>query len=383
MKTFKLSILFVLLVVCISCSKTEKMNSDYEDVLNQPTTAAAITPVISTSVSVANMVASEQNIVPNDITYCNTKSVTICTKSKPVGMLTVRRGGNNKIYITYALTGSYYLKECNLYTGANNTVPMLRDEANVCAFPYKKTYTANSYVQQYTFVLNNQPDNFTVAAHAYIVKKYGNYYLNEEDAWADGCTGTKITSVNGDDRNNHRGSNAYCADGNGRDDDEVYYSNDCQGGIWATMFPYSGAACPAPPASLPEPDICSFPVVYFFGIHPVYGCVTAWKEPSVMVGGIEYTEAEGRAIAATTINGSGSTKDAKDAFIDVATLKLSYTGYSLSPTIGPEVTNLETWLSTLGKLSPTNLPTGNASTRASITAIENFMKAHQCPDRIE
>ena len=140
MKTFKLSAFIVLLVVCISCSKTEKMNSDYEDVLSQPTTASSTIPGMTAAVATPNMVASEQNIVPNDITYCNVKSVTICTKSKAIGMLTVKRGANKKIYVTYALTGVYYLEACNLYTGEATAVPILRREANVCAFPYKKTF---------------------------------------------------------------------------------------------------------------------------------------------------------------------------------------------------------------------------------------------------
>lgn len=363
------------------------MNSDFEDVLNQPTSTTATSSGITSNVIAANMVASEQNIIPTDISFCNPKTVPLCTKSQTVGSLTVKRGANNKIYITYALTGSYYLEACNLFTGTSTSIPVLKKEANICAFPYKKSYSS-SYVQQYTFVLNNQPDNFTVAAHASVIKKQGNSYKNEEDAWADGCSGNEIYSNNNSYGDNQIDPNCNDGDDDDRgkkdDNDEDYYSDDCKAGKWATSFNYVGAACPAPAKpAVPEPDICSFPVSYFFGIHPVFGIATPWKESKVIVGGIEYTEAEGRAIAAISIPGTGSSKDAKDAFIDVATLKLSYTGYSLSPTIGPAVTNLDTWLSTLGKLSASNLPTGNASTRASITTIENFMKAHQCPDRIE
>lgn len=308
-----------------------------------------------------------QNIIPTTISICNTKVVPLCTKTVSVGDVTVKKGSDGNIYITYSLFGSYYFKSLNLFTGATSAIPISNREANVCNFPYKKSFSSSNYTQKYTFVLNNQSATFTIAAHASVVKKQGSTYRNDEDAWADGCDGIEIY-------NSSQSSSYSVSDG-----------DDCKGGKWATRFSFTGATCtPAPPAAstVPEPDICSQPIPNFFGVHSFYGYVYPWIEPQVTVGGFSYTEEEGRAIAGC-VDVNNEMKDAKYAFLRLATLKLSYTGYSLSPTLAPAVTTVETWLGTVGKLSPSNLPNANTNVKNAAVLINTFIDAHKCPDRIE
>lgn len=422
MKTFKFPTLLLALMCLISCSKTERINRDFEDVFNQPTTAQTASISLPASVIGTNMVSAEQNIIPSDISFCNPKTVSLCSKNTKVGSVTIQRGSNNKVYITYSLTGNYYFKALQLFTGVASAIPMVKKETNVCAYPYKKSYNAPFTIQQYTFVLSNQPISFTVAAQAVIVQKQGNNYKKVEDAWADGCTGTKISTVasnvqhdgdDDDDEDDHNGNNDHnqsgdhdgnhnnndhsadhqnCSNGNhdkddDNDDDGDDEGSNCKGGKYATTFNYTGAVCPVPvvaATALPEPDICSFPTVYFFGIHPIFNAPKPWDVAIVTVGGFDYTEAEGRVIANLAYNsGPGNNSNAKEAFLQVGSLKLSYTGYALSPTVGPAVNTIESWLKTVGKLSPSNLPTGNAAVKNATIVIANFMQLHRCPDKIE
>ncbi len=350
------------------------------------------------------MIAAEQNIIPADISFCNSKTVPLCIKNQSMGSVTVKRGSDNKVYITYNLTGNYFFAALSLFTGVTTAIPMIQTEPNVCTFPYKKVFTAPFTVQQYTYVLNNQPQSFTVAAYAAIVKKQGNSFKPVEDAWADGCSGNKIytgkNNITGgdkenddkdDEQGNHDGDHEHQDNDHSQSNGGCSSSHnmvDCKGGAGATLFTYSGGNCfvaPSAAAVVTEPDICSFTSDCFFGIHPYHKVVTAWITPTVTVGGIAYTEEEGRAIAVLPENPAilSNACNSKDAYLAVATLKLSNTGYTLSPTIGPAVATIEAWLSTVGKISATNLPTGNATIKNATTVLNNFIKAHNCPYRIE
>ena len=352
----------------ISCSRDQQMAAEIDELnsCNYTSGGRDETPTPPPS-----YLDGSQNNIPANISFCNTKVVPLCTKTISIGDVTVQKGSDGKVYITYNLFGSYYFKSMNLFTGAVSAIPISNKEANVCSFPFKKSFNSPAnYVQKYTFVLNNQSTSFTIAAHASVVKKQGNSYKNDEDAWADGCDGQVIYNSS-----NNQYSNG-AADG-----------DDCKGGKWGTRFSFTGAICspiaiaPDEPA-LPEPDICSQPIANFFGVHTFHGYVYPWIESQVTVGGFSYTETEGRAIAGS-VDANNEMKDAKYVFLRIATLKLSYTGYTLSPTLAPAVTTIETWLGTVGKLSPSNLPNANTAVKNAAVLINTFIEANKCPDRIE
>src|SRR5215813_3671671 len=108
-------------------------------------------------------------IVPN---LCTPKTVSLCAdKTINVGTVTVGTGADGKVYITYSLTGNWKFKELRLFAGNNSALPVTNSgNANSSAFPNKKTFYP--YKKEYTFVFNNLPDSFTVAAYASVLNGY-------------------------------------------------------------------------------------------------------------------------------------------------------------------------------------------------------------------
>ena len=187
--------------------------------------------------------------------------------------------------------------------------------------------------------------------------------------WGDGCSGTRINPLN-----------------------------------WATKFNYIKGNC-----MTEEEEICAKPVNYFFD-STVNGVDIAWPDVNgspiplvdslgqpvldilglpvvignngnVTIGGKNYTEAEGRAIFHCY---TGATMpDSKNGFINLAALKLSSTafGQAKDASLVMAVNTIETWLLTKGKLSPTNLPTGNAAVRNAANFLSNWIKIYTCTDR--
>jgi len=312
--------------------------------------------------STGSAITNEQNIIPGNMNFCNPKTVSLCTQQGSVGSVTVRRGFDNKIYVTYSLAANFFLADVRVYTGTSTGIPMSTGRVNLCDFPFRKTFSLPFNVTEYTFVLRDEPGTFSVAAYASVVKVVNHVVRQVSEAWGDGCNGTQITSV---------GSN------NSYDNNNLF---DCKGANWATRFDYvSGPCVTVAPASEPE-GLCSKAIPCFFGINPNYGTEVAWTDESVMVGGHSYTEAEARAIAnAPDVN--GVCPDSKYALMRVATLKLSHTDWESSPTLNVNVTTLENYLSTCGKISPSHMPTGNAAARTAAVIVNTWIDDHNCPDR--
>ena len=131
-------------------------------------------------------------------------------------------------------------------------------------------------------------------------------------------------------------------------------------------FNFTGIGCQ------PVDEGCSFSQgLYFASPHP-------WPSPTVTVAGFVYTEAEGRAIWNTS--NAGGLKDSKKAFLQVAAIKLSGASVSPAASVWADVAICQAWLSTLGKLSPANLPTGNAAVAAAAGNIGNWIDAHHCDE---
>ena len=168
--------------------------------------------------------------------------------------------------------------------------------------------------------------------------------MDGQIVWGDGCSGNRITPSN-----------------------------------WATKFNYTRLNCMVA-------DICSKPLKTYFDstqiAWPTTGTISFDLSGilTVNVAGFDYTEAEGRAIY-NTMNWSAS-PESRTAFIHIATLKLSGTNYALDADLQAAVSTIETWLTTKGKISPTNMPTcSNLPVKNSIVYLDRWIKMYTCPDR--
>ena len=285
-----------------------------------------------------------------NVTFCSPIVVPLCAGQHiNIGTVTVKTGSDNNVYVTYSLKSNWYIKELHLYAGDDNGIPVNGSGNPVPGhFPYSETFLPPYIVQEYTFVIPNLPSSFTVAAHAAVVKiASGNgNIIDQQTAWGDGCAGTPIVVDQGN---------------------------------WGTKFTYNKGNCE-------PPDICSKAVHYYFD-STINGEDIPWVDvngPSfygnVTIGGLNYTEAEGRAIYNTT--GVNGTSDAKKAFISVATLRLSGTNYSQETNLLLSVTTIDTWLTTCGKLSPSNLPAyNNYAAHQAADYIQGWVSTHICADR--
>jgi len=136
-------------------------------------------------------------------------------------------------------------------------------------------------------------------------------------------------------------------------------------------FNFTGVGC------LHVGEGCSYSQGYWFsnGDH-AWPDVNGAAPGNVTIGGYDYTEAEGRDIWNTS--NAGGMKDSKKAFLQVAAIKLS--GNSISPgaSVWSDVNICETWLATLGKLSPGNLPTGNSAVSTAAGNIGEWITNNHC-----
>jgi hypothetical protein len=282
----------------------------------------------------------------------------------------------------------------------------------LASFASRKTFTSPYADQSYTFVLSGLPNAVSMVAYAIVLKKNSRGVVTSSKvAWGDGCSGKQITCVtskgNDDnkkddkedkDKNKKEGNDDNGNNGNNDNgDDEGNHDSGCSSScdneelVGGSYFTYSSTACVIPPLPVPlpvpvqivlvEPDICSNEMANFFGIHPAYGCEIAWDQPTVTVAGYTYTEAEARAIGNAPNGFLGLTQDSKYAFQRAATLVLSNTDYTASPTVGPAMKTILDWLSTKGKLSPSNLPTGNVLVKTQAVFLDTWITAHICTGR--
>jgi hypothetical protein len=129
-------------------------------------------------------------------------------------------------------------------------------------------------------------------------------------------------------------------------------------------FTFTGVGC------IPPGEGCSYSQGLYFGSS------APWPSPTVTVAGFVYTEAEGRAIWNTS--NMGGLKDSKKAFLQVASIRLSGANVLPAASVWAYVAICESWLSTLGKLSPANLPTGNAAVSTAAGNIGIWINDHHC-----
>jgi hypothetical protein len=348
MKTYLLNkipalCLFAFLVVLLSCNKSNSGSSPLDE---------------DSIASYTTFRGGASNVVP--VSFCATDTVALFFKAsnQVVSNMYLKRGSDGSLHVTFKAPSNFYFKQINLYCGAPEGIPLL-----LANFPYKIIYSQPFPSNEHTFIINGLPESFTVVAYTNVVKKAanGNVTADVKAGWAHlGNEHPSLCSLI-----KTLGLGMVCGDLT-----EGSYFN----------YTSNTSCFSLDRLVLEEPDICSRPVDHFFGISATCNCKSPWSEAAVTVGGSTYTESEARAIAETT-DADGTAPDSKYAFMRVATLKLSYTDYMASPTLGPAVTTVENWLATKSKLSPAYLPDATQEVRDASAVIDRFIEAHPCPDR--
>ncbi len=100
---------------------------------------------------------------------------------------------------------------------------------------------------------------------------------------------------------------------------------------------------------------------------------------SITIGTTTYSQEQG--IAIWKSSNAGGLKDAKKAFLLLATIQLS--AATVSPTYSGYAADLATvtsWLSGLGTLNPSNLPSAkmDAATKAAYNRLKDWVESHEC-----
>jgi hypothetical protein len=123
---------------------------------------------------------------------------------------------------------------------------------------------------------------------------------------------------------------------------------------------------------------CSFSQGYWFAKpNLVWPDVNGADEGNVTIGGHFYTQAEGKAI--WNASNAGGIADTKKAFLQVAAIKLSGASVLVSATVWDDVQIVETWLSSLPKLTPSNLKNWkNSDAAAAAGRIGNWITLNHC-----
>jgi len=268
-------------------------------------------------------VGSIGSLTENQVARCAAQTFSLCTggnaNSASIGNLKVESGSDGKVYLTFTTTGTNYITGIKLYAGDGTNIPV-NGGGNVLtnSFPFKYTVASSN---TYAIVLSDLTGTITLAAHVETANT---------GAWADGCTGTRINSGNGN---------------------------------WATKFTYTIQPC-----VVAEPVLlCSMSQGYWFdnGGH-------SWPSGSVVVGGKTYTQAEGVAIW------NAYSKNLILGFTQVAALKLSGTAYNSDAQLNQAVTTIETWLTSQSKLTATAVPEMPKNVSDAAGFIVDWINTHHC-----
>jgi hypothetical protein len=151
-----------------------------------------------------------------------------------------------------------------------------------------------------------------------------------------------------------------------------YYKGGGNTGCGTFCFP--GFACK------PEGPLegCSFSQGYWFAKpNLVWPDVNGADAGNVTIGGHFYTQAEGKAIWNTS--NAGGMADTKKAFLQVAAIKLSADNVLPTASVWADVQIIETWLSTLPKLTTTNLKNWKNKDAADAAGrIGNWIQLYHC-----
>lgn len=130
----------------------------------------------------------------------------------------------------------------------------------------------------------------------------------------------------------------------------------------------------------PTQQFCAYSQGYWFAKpNVIWPDVNGPNYGQVTIGGYDYTQSEGIAIWKTS--NKGGIRDSKKAFLQVAAIKLSGgTSSNLPASVWTDVQLIESWLSTLGKLSPNNLLTGNKTVSAAAGRLGDWIDQNHCSE---
>ena len=142
----------------------------------------------------------------------------------------------------------------------------------------------------------------------------------------------------------------------------IYVADD---GRSCGLFEFSGFGAP-----VIDGGSCSFGPGKYFS-KPDY----VWSS-NVTVGGFAYTQVEAQAIYETP--NRGGIRDSKYGFIFAVVIKMSESTISQSATVWDDVRIIDDYLSRTGKLSPSNLPTGNEEAKRAAERISRWLDTHLC-----
>jgi hypothetical protein len=101
---------------------------------------------------------------------------------------------------------------------------------------------------------------------------------------------------------------------------------------------------------------------------------TVWPGGSLFIGGKTYSQKEGKAI--WDASNKKGLADSKAAFTQAAAILLSGDMVKPGASVWADVQIVQNYLSTLNKLTPTVLPTGNADAKAAAGRISDWITAH-------
>lgn len=93
----------------------------------------------------------------------------------------------DSVYVTYEVTGTWYLEETHLYVGTHAGVPKSGNGAPIPGqFPKQGTHAVGTKSVTYAYLKSSLPACFTVAAHASVKRPNGQGGTQQETGWAAG-----------------------------------------------------------------------------------------------------------------------------------------------------------------------------------------------------
>jgi hypothetical protein len=238
------------------------------------------------------------------------------------------------LYVTYSTAGGWKLKATQLFAGVCANLPKGKTgNPTIGLFPHKETFNSFTESWKCTIPLSSLPSCFCLAAHAELVKVENGNVVQSETGWGEG---TLITPK----------------------------------GSWAMSFNYCVQPC-GNTTTTTNTEGCSMSQGYWFSKPGV-----KWPG-TIVIGGNSYTQEEGKAIWDSPNN--GGIPDSKAGFTQVAAIKLSGSTVKPTATVWADVAIVEKYLSTIGKLHPGNLPSGNDAAKQAAGRIGNWINGNHCP----
>jgi len=176
----KISILFYLVLVLLTF-----MSCEEQDGINpQKSTESQIAIDVNSIVHLTPTTSTKEQI-EDDMCGDVKTTVLFAGQHKEVGELTISNDSFN-LFITYTVTGNWWLKETHLFVGLEANLP-LNGSGNpkIGHFPY---HGEHNLTQSYTFTipLNQLEECYVVSAHAVVVKKENGNITSSETAFGFG-----------------------------------------------------------------------------------------------------------------------------------------------------------------------------------------------------